>query len=51
MSLPTFEIKNRFTDAVQMDGKTALKFWRAHKTALLALAASDMRGVVPEVAA
>ena len=37
-----------FDDAriVQMDGKTALKFWRAHKAALLALAESDGRGVV-----
>ncbi len=37
-----------FDDAriVQMDGKTALKFWRAHKTALLAMAESDGRGVV-----
>ena len=36
-----------FDDAriVQMDGKTALKFWRAHKDALLALAESDGRGV------
>ena len=28
-----------------MDGRNALRFWRAHKTALLALAASDGRGV------
>ena len=37
-----------FDDAriVAMDGKTALKFWRAHKAALLALAESDGRGVV-----
>jgi hypothetical protein len=36
-----------FDDAriVEMDGKTALKFWRAHKAALLALAESDGRGV------
>ena len=35
-----------FDDAriVQMDGKTALTFWRAHKDALLAMAASDARG-------
>jgi hypothetical protein len=30
---------------VQMDGKIALTFWRAHKAALLALAASDGRGI------
>jgi hypothetical protein len=38
-----------FDDAriVQMDNKTALTFWRAHKTALLALAASDGRGAKP----
>ena len=29
----------------QMDGKAALKFWRAHGAALLALAASDNCGV------
>lgn len=29
----------------QMDGRHALRFWRAHKTALLALAESDGRGV------
>jgi len=28
-----------------MDGKDALRFWRAHKDVLLALAASDGRGV------
>ena len=27
-----------------MDGKDALRFWRAHKDVLLALAASDGRG-------
>ena len=39
-----------FDDAriVQMDGKNALRFWRAHKIALLALAASDGRGVAAE---
>ncbi|MDP3139832.1 MAG: pentapeptide repeat-containing protein [Burkholderiaceae bacterium] len=35
---------------VQMDGKTALRFWRAHKAALLALAESDGRGVAVAVA-
>jgi uncharacterized protein YjbI with pentapeptide repeats len=30
---------------LQMDGKEALTFWRAHKAALLALALSDGRGV------
>ena len=36
-----------FDDAriVAMDGRYALRFWRAHKAALLALAASDGRGV------
>jgi hypothetical protein len=36
-----------FDDAaiVDMDGKSALRFWRAHKSALLALAESDGRGV------
>ena len=34
---------------VSMDGRDALRFWRSHKAALLALAASDGRGV--EVAA
>src|SRR5574341_1437159 len=36
-----------FDDAriVEMDGKSALRFWRAHKSALLALAESDGRGV------
>ncbi len=29
-----------------MDGREALRFWRAHKDALLMLAASDGRGVV-----
>ena len=39
-----------FNDAriVQMDGKNALRFWRNHKAALLALAASDDRGVKTE---
>ena len=44
-----------FDDAriVQMDGKHALRFWRQYKTALLAMAAADGRGVVAaaEVAA
>jgi len=36
-----------FDDAriVGMDGRNALRFWRAHKVALLALAASDGRGM------
>src|SRR5574340_682747 len=36
-----------FDDAriVQMDGRDALRFWRAHKDALLSLAASDGRGI------
>jgi serine protease Do len=33
-----------------MDGRNALRFWRAHKDALLTLAASDGRGVVVAVA-
>lgn len=35
-----------FDDAriVHMDGRVALRFWRAHKTTLLALAAADGRG-------
>ena len=39
-----------FDDAriVQMNGKNALRFWRAHKSPLLALAASDGRGVAAE---
>ena len=43
-----------FDDAriVQMDGKHALRFWRQYKTALLAMAAADGRGVAAvEVAA
>ena len=42
-----------FDDAhiVQMDGKDALRFWRAHKAALLALAESDGRGVKVEAEA
>jgi uncharacterized protein YjbI with pentapeptide repeats len=44
-----------FDDAriVAMDGRDAMRFWRAHKAALLALAESDGRGVVaaePEAA-
>ena len=37
-----------FDDAriTQMDGRDALRFWRAHKATLLALAESDGRGVV-----
>ena len=39
-----------FDDAriVEMDGKNALRFWRNHKAALLALAAADGRGVKTE---
>jgi len=33
---------------IQMGGAAALKFWRAHKTALLALAASDDRGITAQ---
>ena len=46
-----------FDDAAiaAMDGRDALRFWRAHKAGLLAMAAADGRGVavaaaVPEVA-
>ena len=35
---------------IAMDGRDALKFWRAHKTTLLEIAAADGRGVVAEVA-
>jgi hypothetical protein len=34
----------------RMDGRDALRFWRAHKDALLALADSDGRGVEQPVA-
>ncbi len=49
--LHTIEEWASFDDAriVQMDGKEALRFWRSHKSALLALAASDQRGVAVEV--
>ena len=42
-----------FDDAriVKMDGRNALRFWRAHKDALLAIAASDGRGVIDAVVA
>jgi hypothetical protein len=30
---------------VKMDGRSALRFWRSHKAALLAMAESDGRGV------
>ena len=33
---------------IGMDGRDALKFWRVHKTTLLAIAAADGRGVVAE---
>jgi uncharacterized protein YjbI with pentapeptide repeats len=41
-----------FDDAriVAMDGRDALRFWRAHKDALLTLARSDGRGVAAAVA-
>jgi uncharacterized protein YjbI with pentapeptide repeats len=35
---------------VEMDGKDALRFWRNHKASLLALAASDGRGMKVEQA-
>ena len=39
-----------FDDAriLQMDGRDALRFWRAKKAALLALAAADGRGIKTE---
>ena len=39
-----------FDDAriVAMDGRDALRFWRANKAALLAMAAADGRGVTQE---
>jgi hypothetical protein len=42
-----------FDDAriVEMDGKDALRFWRAHKDVLLALAVSSGRGVTVQEAA
>jgi uncharacterized protein YjbI with pentapeptide repeats len=41
-----------FDDAriAQMDGRQALRFWRKYKTALLAMAAADCRGVAASVA-
>ncbi len=36
---------------IKMDGKAALRFWLAHKAALLALAESDGRGVAQREAA
>ena len=42
-----------FDDAriAAMDGRHALRFWRQYKTALLALAAADGRGVAQQEAA
>jgi uncharacterized protein YjbI with pentapeptide repeats len=41
-----------FTDAeiAAMDGRDALRFWRAHKSFLLGMAAADGRGVAKKVA-
>jgi hypothetical protein len=44
--LHSFDDWRTFDDAriAEMDGRNALRFWRAHKDALLSLAASDGRG-------
>ena len=38
-------------EIIRMDGRDALRFWRAHKDSLLALARADGRGVTTETEA